>query len=105
MLTQHVHVSQSTPMIVLKGEIDVATVPPARQAIIDRIAIDADVIVDLRAVTFIDSTGLGMLVGGLKRAKAAGGQLRLVISGDRMLSVFQLTSLDRLFEFVEISEA
>ncbi|MNO06359.1 Anti-sigma-B factor antagonist [compost metagenome] len=45
----------------------------------------------------MDSTGLGVLVGTLKKLRTAGGRLDLVIDGDRLLRLFQLTSLDQVF--------
>jgi anti-sigma B factor antagonist len=50
-------------------------------------------IADLSRVDFLDSTGLGALVGGLKRLREAGGSLALVISAPRILRIFQITGL------------
>lgn len=52
---------------------------------------------DLTAVTFIDSTGLGLLVGSMKRARAASGDVKIVAVSDRVLKVFRLTGLERAF--------
>jgi anti-sigma B factor antagonist len=46
-------------------------------------------------VDFLDSTGLGALVGGLKRLREAGGSLVLVISTPRILRIFQITGLTK----------
>lgn len=62
------------------GELDIATVAALRDAVVDTIAGGcADIVVDLTEVTFIDSSGLGVLVGATKRTLRAGG--RLVVAG------------------------
>jgi anti-sigma B factor antagonist len=62
------------------GELDIATAGELREAVIETIgAGHADIVVDLSAVTFIDSSGLGVLVGATKRCHHAGG--RLVLTG------------------------
>jgi anti-sigma B factor antagonist len=63
------------------GEVDVYTAPLLRA--------------DLGRVDFLDSTGLGALVGGLKRLREAGGSLALVISTPRILRIFQITGLTK----------
>jgi len=55
------------------------------------------IIADLRGVTFLDSTGLGVLVGSLKRLRSHGGSLRVVISADRILRIFRITGLANVF--------
>jgi anti-sigma B factor antagonist len=54
-------------------------------------------IADLGPVGFLDSTGLGVLVGGLKRVREEGGSLTLVVNNSRILRVFQLTGLTKAF--------
>ena len=51
------------------------------------------VMVDLTAVTFLDSTGLGTLVAARNRAEEAGGQLPVIGSGDRVMKLFRITGL------------
>jgi anti-sigma B factor antagonist len=76
------------------GEVDVATVPMLREQIREHAAKGAvHLIADLGQVDFIDSTGLGALVGGLRRLREAGGSLALVISTPRILRIFQITGL------------
>jgi anti-anti-sigma factor len=53
-------------------------------------------VVDLRQVGFIDSSGLGALIGGLKSARQAGGDLRIANPGEQARVVLRLTSLDRV---------
>jgi anti-sigma B factor antagonist len=80
------------------GEVDVYTAPALRDRIRDLAAKGAvHLIVDLRPVDFLDSTGLGVLVGGLKRLREDGGSLALAIGTPRILRVFQITGLTKAF--------
>ncbi len=54
--------------------------------------------VDLGRVNFIDSTGLGMLVGVLKEAREMNGDVRLINSGREVRRILQVTGLEALFE-------
>jgi anti-sigma B factor antagonist len=80
------------------GEIDLYTAPELRERVI-RLIDDGirHVIADLRDVDFLDSTGLGALVGSLKRLRLREGSLELVTSGGRILQIFQITGLTRAF--------
>jgi len=60
------------------------------------VAGDLDVMVDLAEVEFIDSTGLGALVGGRRRALALNGSFALVCADDHLLQVFRVTGLDKV---------
>jgi len=53
-------------------------------------------VADLTQVRFLDSTGLGTLVGGLKRLREPGGSLTLVIVAPRILRLFQITGLTKV---------
>jgi anti-sigma B factor antagonist len=55
------------------------------------------VIVDFSDTTFIDSTTLGVLVGGVKRLRTNEGQLSLVCSDRNITKIFEITGLDRVF--------
>lgn len=56
------------------------------------------IVVDLSEVAFLDSSGLGALVAGLKTARQAGGDLRIAAPSEQVLLVLRLTSLDRVLE-------
>jgi len=78
------------------GEVDVYTAPMLREQIQELAAKGAvHLIADLGRVDFLDSTGLGALVGGVKRLREAGGSLCLVITTPRILRVFQITGLTK----------
>lgn len=88
------------------GEIDVYTAPLLREALDKQVAAGrADIVVDLEDVTFMDSTGLGVLVGRLKLVRGRNGSLRIVSSKDRILKVFKITGLDKVFHIYPSIEA
>lgn len=81
------------------GEIDVYTAPALREELAaQQEAGPIDLVVDLTEVPFMDSTGLGVLVGALKRARTTGGDLRLVIDQEKVLKVFRITALTQVFD-------
>ena len=80
------------------GEIDVFTAPALRSKIISLVEEGTKaLIVDLNHVEFLDSTGLGVLVGALKRLRGVGGEFALVCDQERVLKIFRITGLDRVF--------
>ena len=91
----------------VSGEIDVYTAPMLREHLDAHVAAGRhDLVVDLGGVTFMASTGLGVLVGRLKLVRAANGTLRLVCSNERILSVFSITGLDKVFRiFPSVDDA
>jgi anti-sigma B factor antagonist len=80
------------------GEVDVYTAPRLRERLIELIdAGDRRIVVDLGRVDFLDSTGLGVLVGALKRLRPAGGTFGLVCGKEPLLKIFRITALDQVF--------
>ena len=91
-------VDESTYVIALAGEVDLYTAPEFKQQLLDVIAEGGkDVVVDFSDTTFIDSTTLGVLVGGVKRLRAQDGRLSLVCSDRNITKIFEITGLDRVF--------
>jgi len=85
-------------IISLVGEVDLYTAPDFKQQLLQVIGEGAkQVIVDFSDTTFIDSTTLGVLVGGVKRLRPNGGQLSLVCSDRNITKIFEITGLDRVF--------
>ena len=87
------------------GEVDVFTAPKLRERIVQ--SIDQGhkkLIVNLDGVGFMDSTGLGTLVGGLKRMKERGGTLALVCSNRPVLRILTITGLDAVFSIHESTD-
>jgi anti-sigma B factor antagonist len=80
------------------GEIDVYTAPLLREVLDKQVAAGrTNLVVDLEKVTFMDSTGLGVLVGRLKLVRGQNGSLRIVSAQERILKVFKITGLDKVF--------
>ncbi len=85
-------------IVAVGGEIDVYTAPKLRDKITELVAGGAyDLVVDMQEVEFLDSTGLGVLVGGLKKVRAHSGSLQLVCNQDRLLKIFRITGLAKVF--------
>lgn len=93
-------------VVVVGGEIDVYTAPKLRDKITELVnAGHHDLVVDMDRVDFLDSTGLGVLVGGLKKVRAEDGTMSLVCSQDRLLKIFKITGLAKVFTIHPSQEA
>jgi anti-sigma B factor antagonist len=80
------HTRDGIEVVDVEGEIDVYTAPRLRE-----------LVVNMEKVEFLDSTGLGVLVGGLKRVRAHDGSLDLVCTQERILKIFRITGLTKVF--------
>jgi len=92
-------IDDDTHVIELGGEIDLYTAPEFKERMVE--LIDAGkkyIVVDLSTATFIDSTTLGVLVGGVKRLRPSGGSMALVCSDQNITKIFEITGLDRVFQ-------
>ena len=82
----------------VEGEVDVFTAPKLREQIIALLTGGSNrVVVNLEKVGFMDSTGLGVLVGGLKRVKEREGTLALAGAHGTVLRVLNVTGLNSVF--------
>jgi len=82
----------------VQGEVDLYTSSQLREAIVRLTEEDENrIVVDLYNVSFMDSSGLGVLVAGLKRARERGGELALVFGEGSVQKVFGITGLDKIF--------
>jgi anti-sigma B factor antagonist len=85
-------------VIDVQGEIDIYTAPRLRELLIDLVSKNNyQLVVNMDKVEFLDSTGLGVLVGGLKRVRAHDGSLDLVCTQERILKIFRITGLTKVF--------
>jgi anti-sigma B factor antagonist len=85
-------------VISLSGEVDLYTAPDFKQKLLEVIGQGGkDVVIDFSNTTFIDSTTLGVLVGGVKRLRPNGGQLSLVCADRNITKIFEITGLDKVF--------
>jgi len=90
--------SDESYVIALTGEVDLYTAPEFKQQLLEVIGNGGkQVIVDFTNTTFIDSTTLGVLVGGVKRLRTNDGQLSLVSTDRNITKIFEITGLDRVF--------
>ena len=95
-----------TRVITVTGEIHVTTAPDFSARLGDAIAAGTrSVVIDLSGVEFIDSTGLSVLLNGLRRVTRAGGRMALVISNPTVLRLFEVTRLDSTFDIQPTREA
>ena len=91
-------IDAETQVIELGGEIDLYTAPEFKERMVELIERGKKrIVVDLSEATFIDSTTLGVLVGGVKRLRPANGSLALVCTDQNITKIFEITGLDRVF--------
>ena len=98
-------IDQDTHLIELGGEVDLYTAPEFKERMVQ--VIDGGktrLVVDLSKATFIDSTTLGVLVGGMKRLRPSGGSMALVCDDQNIQKIFEITGLDRVFPIHESRE-
>ena len=85
----------SRTIVTVVGDLDVHTAPTLQEHLGPLTSAQGvRLIIDLSSVAFIDSTGLGILVGALKHVREVGGTLHVVVTSPRVLKVFTLTGLD-----------
>ena len=90
-----------------EGRLTMVAAPHLRSAVEESIASGGRrIVVDLSPTTFVDSSGLGALVNGLKSARVAGGDLRIAGAPEQALAALRLTNLDRVLRpFTDVDEA
>jgi anti-sigma B factor antagonist len=89
---------EQTHVVALGGEIDLYTAPQFRERMAELIdAGKKQIVVDLSAATFIDSTALGVIVGSGKRLRPGRGAITVVCPDENIAKIFQLTGLHRVF--------
>jgi anti-sigma B factor antagonist len=93
-------------MLTVEGEVDVYTAPVLREKLVGMIDRGPRrIIVNLEAVEFLDSTGLGVLVAALNRARRLDRDLEVICSHRRILRVFEITGLTKVFTIHESLDA
>lgn len=97
-LTVSIDRGEKTTVVQLQGELDAPASPQVRETVARLIEEGArDLILDLQGVEFVDSVGLGTLVGCLKRTAEHGGSFRLVCANPQITKIFEITGLSRIF--------
>lgn len=99
--------SSGTALVRLVGRLDLATCGSVREQLADAVQHGhRNLVLDLEQVSFMDSSGLGTLIGGLKMARLAGGDLRIARPAEQTAMILELTSLNRvLVTYTSIEEA
>ncbi len=86
-----------TAVLQPSGRLNMVAAPALKSLIEDTVAAGTPrVVIDLTDVTFIDSSGLGALIAGLKATRRAGGDLRIAQVPEQVMTVLRLTNLDRV---------
>ena len=93
-------------IVVVGGELDVYTAPKLRDTITELLAAGVyAIVIDMRDVEFLDSSGLGVLVSALKKVRAHDGSLQLICNQNRVLKIFRITGLAEVFVIHESVDA
>lgn len=96
----------ATRVIAVNGEIHVTTAPEFSSRLNDAVAAGIrGLVIDMSGVAFIDSTGLSVLLNGLRRVTRADGRMALVVSNPTVLRLFEITKLDSTFDIQPTREA
>jgi anti-sigma B factor antagonist len=82
------------------GELDAYTVPQFREALAE-LASSSRLLIDLSDVPFMDSAGLGALIGGIRRAREAGGEVTVACSRPTLTRLLHTTGFDRIVPVTE----
>jgi len=98
-------VEDGITVIDLRGEVDAFTAPKLKQEMIDQIEGGSSrLAINLADVKYLDSTGLGVLIGGLKRTRDKNGELVLICPNVRIMRIFEITGLSRIFEMFQTEQ-
>lgn len=93
-------------VVTVSGEIDLATQGQLRAQLNDLVvAGHVNLVLDLSGVSFLDSTGLGALIGTRRRVHAFRGSLALVIPDESVMQIFTITGLEKVFAIHDTLEA
>lgn len=96
----------SWSVVDVHGEIDLSTAPKLRARIVELVAEGRNrIVANLEGVEFMDSTGLGVLMGALRRVREQDGELVLVCTNRPVLRILDLTSLDKVFHIYDSVDA
>lgn len=91
---QSTRVASGATVISPHGRLDMVSAPQLRTLVSDTVAAGSNrVIIDLGETQFIDSSGLGALIAGLKTTRQAGGDLRIARPNDQVQMVLELTQM------------
>ncbi len=100
-------VGEHTAVVQLRGRLDLLVASEVKQRLTKAVQDGFQLLViDMSEVSFVDSSGLGALIGGLKAARMAGGDLRLANVGSQAMAILELTTLNRVLRpYPNVAEA
>ncbi|MCW2812030.1 MAG: hypothetical protein JWP61_2488 [Friedmanniella sp.] len=106
-LTRTSPAGEPVAVIGCQGRLNMLAAPALRSFIEETLGEGHEkIVVELSGTSFIDSSGLAALIGGLKAARQSGGDLRIAAPSDQVRSVLRLTNLDRvLLPHAQVSDA
>ena len=97
--------SETSIVLNIEGEVDVYTSPQLKQEIVNVSKSGVKhLAINLAKVEYLDSTGLGVLIGGLKRFREVGGNLILIGPNMRIVRIFEITGLDKIFDIYQTED-
>jgi anti-anti-sigma factor len=105
-MTVRTHTVEETPVVELSGELDISTAQEVEHEL-HRVESDRPpiLVIDLRGLTFIDSTGLRTILAADSRCRQRGGRLLVVPGPPAVHRVFRISLLDQRLEFTDDPEA
>lgn len=101
MKVQYLKTDNSTTILVEDDKIDIQNADQLREILLDQVySGNTDLLVDLKKVAFIDSSGLGALVYGLREARKYNGSICVSGLSEHVSSMFSITRLNKIFEIL-----
>jgi anti-anti-sigma factor len=86
-----------TVVLAVRGDVDLHVARELEDSLAETVDEGGSrVVLDLSHVTFVDSMGLGVMLGSMKRLRAHGGELHLVVAGPELRRILEITRLDRI---------
>ena len=105
-LTIAVDADGTTRIIRMEGSCDLATAPRLRQTLQPLVPPEVnEVVLDVSALEFIDSTGLGVVLGAMRRLREGGGTLRIAGANGIVRRVLEITDLDKVIPLADTAAA
>lgn len=94
--------NETTCIIRISGEIDFHTVPQLNALFNQELKTGVkDFLINLNQITMIDSTGLGTLIGMLKKTRGYSGEFKIVCNNPQIAKIFKMTGLIKIFSIHE----
>ncbi|MFF2447216.1 anti-sigma factor antagonist [Neobacillus sp. NPDC058068] len=104
-ITINKHQQDEGIVVLVGGEIDAFTAPKLREEILPLAeGENKSITINLKDVSYLDSTGLGVFVGLFKQLKQKDGELRLIELSDRLIRLFEITGLSNIMDISAHSE-